>query len=255
VKVVTWNVNSLKARSEFLALYLDKEKPDVIGIQELKLDATEVPTSLFTERGYSLAMHTQKTWNGVLLAARSPLEDVERGFPGDGGEARLVAATVDGIRFVNIYCPQGQSVDSPRYAYKLQFYDGLVAWVAERIRPDTSLLLMGDMNVAPEPEDIYDPIGFQNEPSFTPAEHERWRKLVAVGLTDAVKPHLKDVRYSYWDYRAGCFHKNQGMRIDHILVTETVLARVETAWIDRQERKKKEGLLPSDHAPVAVSLR
>jgi exodeoxyribonuclease III len=255
MKIVTWNVNSLKARSEFLAKYLDKEKPDVIGIQELKLDSTEVPTALFTDRGYFVAMHTQKTWNGVLLAARSPPEDVERGFPEDDGEARLVAATVDGIRFVNLYCPQGQSVASPRYTYKLKFYDGLVAWAGSRIRPDTSLVVMGDMNVAPEPEDIFDPIGFQNEPCFTPPEHERWRKLVGVGLTDAVKPHLKDVRYSYWDYRAGCFHKNQGMRIDHILVTEPVLARVETAWIDRNERKKKEGLLPSDHAPVVVSLR
>lgn len=254
MKICTWNVNSLNARADFVAMYLDKEAPDVIGIQELKLETTEVPTEIFTSRGYHVALHAQRQWNGVLLAAKQPITDIERGLEADEDEARMVSGVIGGVRYVNLYCPQGQSVESPKFAYKLRFYDSLIAWLGQRITPDQPTVVLGDMNVAPDPEDIWDPIKFAGVPSFHPLEHERWKQLVDLGLRDPVKQHLDKVIYSYWDYRAGCFHKNQGMRIDHILVTEHLFERVQTAWIDRDERKKKGGLTPSDHAPVVLQL-
>ena len=255
MKLVTWNVNSLNARAGFVEWYLDSADPDVLCIQELKLDADKVPVEIFESRGYHVAMHAQPQWNGVLIASKEPITDVDTGLPGgDEGQARLVAGTTFGLRVVNLYCPQGQSEDSPKFQYKLGFYRALRTWLAERCDFSAPLAVLGDLNIAPRPEDVWDPAGHANVPSHHPLEHAEWAKLMDLGLHDAVVDHLDKVKYSYWDYRAGCFHKNQGMRIDHILVTPPVLERVQTAWINRDARKKKLGLTASDHAPVGVEL-
>ncbi|MFT7579119.1 MAG: exodeoxyribonuclease-3 [Myxococcota bacterium] len=266
--IVTWNVNSLKARERFVGLFLDAVAPDVLAIQELKLDAPEVPVELFTERGYHVAMHAQPTWNGVLLASKHPLTDVVAGVPSvEVDQARVVAATSQGIRFVNLYCPQGQAVTSPKFPYKLAFYDGLNAWLADEIeRQDTPCIVLGDLNVARDPEDVWAPARFAGVPSFHPEEHKRWDALMGLGFVDAVKPHIEPNTYSFWDYRGGAFHKKQGMRIDHILIPTALSERVESAHIIRDWRKKKVDpttagdpkpikLTSSDHAPVGIHLR
>ena len=255
MKIVTWNVNSLKARREYVERYLEDRSPDVLCLQELKLQDHAVPTEIFTSRGYEVAIHGQKQWNGVLIASKLPLEDVVRGLPeGDEGQSRLIAATVAGVRIINLYCPQGQKVDSPKFPYKLGFYDALLAWLNEHCSADTELVVTGDLNIARDPEDIYDPEGFADVPSFHPEEHRRWDALLAWGLQDAVKPHIEPGTYSFWDYRGAAFRFNNGMRIDHHLVTKSLNKRVQSAWIDRPFRKKIDGLKASDHAPVGIEL-
>ncbi len=258
MKVVTWNVNSLNARREFVELYLDAEDPDVLCIQELKLDTDRVPTEIFEDRGYHVAVHGQPKWNGVLIASKTPLEDVHTGLPnGDEGQSRLVAATTGGIRFVNLYCPQGGSADSEKFPYKLGFYDALIDWVAANHAPTDPLVVLGDLNVAPNPDDVWDLAHFENTPSYHPLEHERWAKLTEWGLTDVVYPRLPEKpkeRFSFWDYRGMSFRFNKGMRIDHILATAPLLDRIEGARVVRDWRKKKEGMTASDHAPVEATI-
>ncbi len=255
MRIVTWNVNSLNAREDFVRLFLDAATPDVVCLQELKLEAEKVPAELFEERGYHLAVHGQKSWNGVLIASKTPLEDVERGLPeADEGQARAIAATTAGIRLLNLYCPQGQSADSPQFAYKLAFFDGLKRWLEERADPGEPLAVVGDLNVAPRPEDVWSVEAFEGVPSFHPEEHARWAELEALGLHDAVAPRVPPGTFTYRDYRGGAFHRKMGMRIDHVLVTEPLLPRIEAAWVERDWRKKQQGLTASDHAPVVVQL-
>jgi len=254
VKVVTWNVNSLKARADYVAAYLDANDPDVIGLQELKLTEDKVPAAIFTDRGYHLAIHGQKQWNGVLLASKTPLSDVVRGFDAEGEQSRFIAATVAGVRIINLYCPQGQAVDSPKFPYKLSFFEGLSAWLGGACDPAAPLIVMGDINIAPAPEDIYDPDAFAGQPSFHPDEHAAWRRLIDWGLTDAVRPHIPANTYSFWDYRGMAFRFGKGMRIDHVLVTAPLAGRVRSGWVNRDWRKKKGPHKASDHAPVGVDL-
>jgi exodeoxyribonuclease-3 len=258
MKVVTWNVNSLNARREFVELYLDAEEPDVLCIQELKLDTGKVPLEIFESRGYHVAIHGQPKWNGVLIASKQPLENVHMGLPdGDEGQSRLIAATTGGIRFVNLYCPQGSSVDSEKFPYKLGFYDALIDWVAANNDPSDPLVILGDLNVAPKPDDVWDLAEFENVPTYHPLEHERWVKLIEWGLTDVVYPLLPSKpkeRFSFWDYRGMAFRFNKGMRIDHILATAPLVDRIESARVVRDWRKKKEGMTASDHAPVEAII-
>ncbi|MCB9742608.1 MAG: exodeoxyribonuclease III [Alphaproteobacteria bacterium] len=259
MKLVTWNVNSLNAREPFVAHYLDEEQPDVLCIQELKLPDERVPRALFTERGYHVAVHGQPRWNGVLIASKQPVEDVHVGLPeGDEGQSRLIAASTFGIRVVNLYCPQGQSVDSEKFPYKLRFFEALNRWLRAACDPAAPLAVVGDINIAREPTDIWDPAGYAGVPSFHPKEHEAYDQLLAFGLQDAVKPHIQPETYSFWDYRGAAFRFNQGMRIDHVLVTEALAARVKAGGVQRDWRKKKtlggEKLNASDHAPVFVEI-
>jgi exodeoxyribonuclease-3 len=255
LKIVTWNVNSLHVRAEFLALYLDRVAPDVLALQELKLEEERVPREIFESRGYHLAIHGQRQWNGVLLASKAPQEDIWRGLgPTDEGEARLVSARIGGIRYIDCYCPQGQSVDSPKFPYKLRFFDGLTTLLSERASPTEPVVVLGDLNVAPAPEDVWSVEAVQGTPTYHPLEHQRWAQLAAWGLSDAVRPFVRPGTFSYWDYRGGAFRFNQGLRIDHILVTQPVRARLRGAWIDREDRKKKGDLKPSDHAPVGIEI-
>lgn len=260
MKLVTWNVNSLNARSGFVEWYLDSAQPDILCIQELKLATDKVPRELFESRGYHLEVFGEPKWNGVAIASRWDIHNAHAGLEGaDEGQSRLLAVETNGLKLVNLYCPQGQRVTSPKFPYKLGFYDGLIAWLSERYTPSDPLVVLGDLNIAPAPEDIWNPQALADTPSFHPLEHERWARLVALGLHDAVKPYIEPGQYSFWDYRGGDFHKNKGMRIDHILVTETLKARVTGAWIDREARKQKtnaagEKMKASDHAPVGIVL-
>lgn len=258
MRIVTWNVNSLNARREFVEHFLDEEAPDVLCVQELKLDTDAVPRDVFESRGYQVAIHGQPQWNGVLIASKTPIDDVHTGLPdGDDGQSRLIAATIDGVRIVNLYCPQGQAEDSPKFPYKLGFYDALIDWIDANHAPTDPLVVTGDLNIAPDPDDVWDLDAFENVPTRHPLELERWQRLVDWGLTDVVKPRLPKAakqRYSFWDYRGMCFRFNKGMRIDHFLLTAPLLDRVQGAGILRDWRKKRDGLTPSDHAPVFLDL-
>lgn len=255
MRIVTWNVNSLKARQDFVSLFLDAVSPEVVCLQELKLEASKVPTELFEERGYHLAIHGQKSWNGVLIASKTPISDVVRGLPNaDEGQARSIAATASGIRFLNLYCPQGQAVDSPKFPYKLRFYDALLQQLADSSAAEQPLVVLGDLNVAPRPEDVWSEEALAGIPSYHPDEHARWARLLELGLHDAVAPRVPSGTFTFWDYQGGAFHRNLGLRIDHVLVSKPLLPRVEAASVARDWRKKKQGLTASDHAPVIVQL-
>jgi exodeoxyribonuclease-3 len=258
VRIVTWNVNSAKQRVPRLLPWLDERQPDVVALQETKL-ADEAFTALLgdelTQRGYEVALHGETAWNGVAILSRVGLEDVVSGL-GDGApgfphpEARAVSATCGGIRVVSVYVPNGRTPDSEHYHYKL-------AWLA-RLRdvvaagdPATTVV-MGDINIAPTDDDVFDPGAYVGQTHVTPPERAALAELEAVGLHDVVRDRWPDERvFSYWDYRAGMFHQDLGMRIDLILAGSAVADRVQAAWIDRKARKGKG---PSDHAPVIVDL-
>jgi exodeoxyribonuclease-3 len=253
MKLVTWNVNSLNVRGPLVEEFLDEVSPDVLCLQELKLPADRVPTDIFERRGYHVALHAQPRWNGVLIASKAPMTDVVTGFSGEEEQARMISASIGGIRIVDLYCPQGSSADSPKFAYKLRFFDALVAWLAER-DPTEPLILTGDINIAPNPDDVWSVQAFDGVPTYHPQEHLRWNAMLGWGLTDALRPHLAANSYTFWDYRGGAFWKNRGMRIDHFLVTEPVRQRVVGGQVHRDWRKQRGEVKASDHAPVELLL-
>lgn len=255
MNIVTWNVNSLNVRADFVAAFLDKEQPDVLGLQELKLETDKVPVKLFQDRGYHVAVHGQKQWNGVLLASKFPLGDVVKGLPdGDQGESRFIAATTNGVRVINVYVPQGQAADSPKFDFKLGFLDALIVRLESEKLQSAETVLIGDVNVAPEARDVFDVAAFEGVPTFHPLEHQRIARLTAAGFSDLCLPFLPAGTFSFWDYRGAAFRFNQGMRIDHFYGTAALASRVASARVYRDYRKKLGELAPSDHAPVAITL-
>jgi exodeoxyribonuclease III len=256
VRIATWNVNSVKQRLPRLLPWLDERRPDVVCLQETKLadDAfAELLGSELTDRGYEVATHGEAAWNGVAILSRAGLEDVVRGIPGGPGfpepEARAVSATCGGLRVVSVYVPNGRTPGSEHYAYKLEWLGALRGMVS----PDAGrALVCGDMNIAPTDDDVFDPEAYEGHTHVTAPEREALAELRSLGLRDVVRDRWPGERvFSYWDYRAGMFHQDLGMRIDLILAGEPVAERVQAAWIDRQARKGKG---PSDHAPVIVDL-
>jgi len=259
MKLVTWNVNSINARQRYVEMFLDEVDPDLLCIQELKMPTQRVPVSMFADRGYHVAVHGQSRWNGVLIASKTPLEDVHCGLPAvDEGQSRLIAATTQGLRIVNLYCPQGSSQDSPKFQYKLKFFDGLSEWLANTLDPKGPVVVTGDINIARNPDDVWSVEAFTDVPTYHPKEHKRWDKLISWGLSDAVRPHIAEGTFSFWDYRGGSFYRNQGMRIDHFLVTDSVLHSVTGAEVLRDWRKMKkvgsDPLTASVHAPVSLPI-
>jgi exodeoxyribonuclease III len=257
VRIATWNVNSIKQRMPRLLPWLDERRPDVVCLQETKLaDAafTELLGDALAERGYEAALHGEPAWNGVAILSRVGLEDVVQGIEGGPGfphqEARAVSATCDGVRVVSVYVPNGRVPDSDHYAYKLEWLAALSRMVAAG--PDATVVC-GDMNIAPADEDVFDPDAYIGQTHVTAPEREALAQLEAAhGLRDVVRDRWPGERvFTYWDYRAGMFHQDLGMRIDLVLATDPVADRVKAAWIDRQARK---GSGPSDHAPVMVDL-
>jgi len=256
VRIVTWNVNSLKQRMPRLLPWLDERRPDVLCLQETKIadDAFgELMGEELSSRGYEVAAHGEATWNGVAILSRVGLDDVVAGIEGGPGfphpEARAVSATCDGIRVVCVYVPNGREPDSEHYRYKLAWLESLTAMISARDEPT---VVLGDMNIAPTDQDVFDPEAYVGQTHVTPPEREALAKLQALGLRDVVRERWPDERvFSYWDYRAGMFHQDCGMRIDLVLASDEVADRVKAAWIDRHARKGKG---PSDHAPVIVDL-
>jgi exodeoxyribonuclease III len=256
VRIATWNVNSLKQRVPRLLPWLDERRPDVVCLQETKLadDAlAEVLGDELADRGYELAAHGEATWNGVAILSKAGLEDVVKGIEGGPGfphpEARAISATCGGIRVVSVYVPNGREPGSEHYAYKLEWLAALKEMVAAG--PE-DVIVAGDMNIAPTDDDVFDPEAYIGQTHVTPPEREALAELQALGLRDVVRDRWPNERvFSYWDYRAGMFHQDLGMRIDLILASGPVAGRVKAAWVDRQARK---GSGPSDHAPVIVDL-
>ena len=267
MRIATWNVNSLKARLEKVAWWLGRARPDVLMMQETKLADAEVPVKTFRDAGYTLAHHGEGRWNGVAIASRFGLEDVVTNFgeplrPGatpDVGddeplaEARMISASCGGVRVVCVYAPNGRVVGSPFYEAKLAWYERLAQWLARAGRPTDPLVLGGDMNVAPTDADVWDPRACHGGTHVSDREREAFARLAGWGLRDAYRQHHPEPgRYTWWDYRAGNFHKNFGMRIDHLLVSAPLAGRVVWAEIDREARKGKP--IPSDHAPLVIDI-
>jgi exodeoxyribonuclease-3 len=256
VRIATWNVNSVKQRLPRLLPWLDERRPDVACLQETKLTDDAFRDLLQDElagRGYEVAVHGEATWNGVAILSRVGLEEVVPGLPGAPGfphpEARAVSATCGGIRVLSVYVPNGREPGSEHYEYKLAWLAALGEAVAAG--PEATVVC-GDMNIAPTDEDVFDPDAYAGQTHVTAPERSALAELQALGLRDVVRDRWPGERvFTYWDYRAGMFHRDLGMRIDLILAGATVAARVRAAWVDRQARK---GTGPSDHAPVIVDL-
>ncbi|HTM19556.1 MAG TPA: exodeoxyribonuclease III [Kofleriaceae bacterium] len=267
MRIATWNVNSLRARLDKVWWWLERAQPDLLLMQETKLTDADAPVAAFAERGYQLAHHGEGRWNGVAIASRvgigdvitnfgAPLTRAETAEAGDDeplAEARMIAATCAGVRVVCVYAPNGRVVDSIYYEAKLYWYQRLAAWLERACRPEQALVVGGDLNVAPTDDDVWDARACHGGTHVSPPEREAFARLTRWGLVDAYRRHRAEPeRFSWWDYRAGMFHKNFGMRIDHLLVTAPVAERSVWADIDREARKGKP--TPSDHAPVLVDL-
>lgn len=267
MRIATWNVNSLKARLEKVAWWLDRAAPDVLLMQETKLADGDVPSDEFARRGYELAHHGEGRWNGVAIASRIGIADVVTNFGeplapartedvGDDeplAEARMISAVCGGVRVTCIYAPNGRSVASPFYRAKLLWFARLARWFQETRHPEEALVLGGDFNVAPADADVWDPRLCHGGTHVSPEEREAFAALERWGLEDAYRRHHPEPeRYTWWDYRAGMFHKNYGMRIDHLLTSRSITPRVIMSEIDREARKGKP--TPSDHTPLVIDL-
>ena len=256
VRIATWNVNSVKQRVPRLLPWLDERRPDVVCLQETKLsddDFFELLGDELAERGFAVAAHGEATWNGVAILSRVGLDDVVAGIAGAPGfprpESRAVSATCDGIRVVSVYVPNGRVPDSEHYEYKLAWLASLRGTVAAG--PEATVVC-GDMNIAPTDDDVFDPDAYIGQTHVTAPERAALAELQELGLRDVVRDRWPNERvFTYWDYRAGMFPKDLGMRIDLVLAGGPVASRVKAAWVDRQARK---GSGPSDHAPVIVDL-
>jgi exodeoxyribonuclease III len=273
MRIATWNVNSLKARQEAVERWLARAEPDVLLIQETKLADADAPVMPMRMLGYEMAHHGEGRWNGVAILSRVGLEDVVTNF-GDGpvrdssagatvvvseddfnplGEARMVAAVCGGVRFASVYAPNGREVGSPFFEGKLRWFQRLARWLAETRSPDEALLLGGDFNVTPADVDVWSPARAHGGTHVSEPEREALARLRDWGLIDAYRTQRPEAgRFSWWDYRAGMFHRNEGMRIDLLYATTSVAARVVWAEIDREARKGPP--TPSDHAPVVIDL-
>jgi exodeoxyribonuclease-3 len=253
MKIATWNINSLGVRLPQVLQWLESSRPDVLALQELKLADEKFPMAELREAGYHAVCHGQKTYNGVALLSREPLADVQRNIPGFEDEhARMITATLGDLRLVGGYFPNGQAPGSDKFAYKMRWLDALRGWLPQELRQHPRLVLMGDFNIAPEDADVCDPAAWAGQIHCTEEERSHFRGLQALGLHDAFRLFDQPPKlFSWWDYRMLAFRKNQGLRIDHILVSEALRARVRHCSIDRQPRKNER---PSDHAPVFIEI-
>ncbi|MFT3955872.1 MAG: exodeoxyribonuclease III [Piscinibacter sp.] len=256
MKLATWNVNSLSVRLPQLLDWLAANPVDAIVLQETKLTDDKFPHAELAAAGYRALWFGQKTYNGVALLSRAEAGeagDAVRNIPGfDDEQARVIAGSVGGLRVIGAYFPNGQAPDSDKFAYKMRWLEALNAWLHAELAAHPRLVLMGDFNIAPEDRDVYDPVAWAGQIHCTPQEREHFQRLVGLGLHDAFRLFEQPPKsWSWWDYRNLAFRKNQGLRIDHILVSEALKPRVTACLIDKLPRKNER---PSDHAPVVVEL-
>lgn len=249
MKLAAWNVNSLKVRLPQLLDFLATRQPDVVCLQETKLEDANFPRAELEAAGYQVAFAGQKTYNGVAILSKLPLADVQTGLPGfEDGQKRVIAATVGDVRAVCVYIPNGQSVDSDKYQYKLKWLDALADWLKAELARHPKLALLGDYNIAPEDRDVHDPVLWQDQVLCSEPEREAFRKLLTLGLKDSFRLFPQPEKsFTWWDYRMMGFRRNHGLRIDHILLSDALAKACTEASIDRDMRKLER---PSDHAPV-----
>ncbi len=256
MRIATWNVNSIKARLPFVLHWLDARQPDIACLQELKVSADKFPHEVFAERGYIATLHAQATWNGVAVLSREPATVRQAGL--DGAEtagARLLTVDVGDLSVTSVYVPNGKTVAHEDFQLKLHFLAKLNRYARQWVDPSRQMLIGGDFNIVPGDLDSWAPERFAGHIFHTDEERSGLRALLDTGLIDMYRQrHPDGTMFSWWDYRAGCFHKNQGLRIDLLLATPPLMDRVSDVWIDRDYRKKKDGHLPSDHAPVIADL-
>jgi exodeoxyribonuclease-3 len=257
VKIATWNVNSVRTRVNRVIGFLESSGTDVLAMQEIKCKPDQFPYKAFEDAGYQITMHGLNQWNGVAFASKIPAEDIEIGFSGmpdfkEVQEARAIAATFDGIRLWSLYVPNGRTLDDPHYQYKLEWLDRLAAITADTLEndPEMPLALMGDFNIAPLDSDVWDINFFAGSTHVSPGERQAFEAFEQIGLRDIVRPLVPE-GYTYWDYQQLRFPRNEGMRIDFVLGSESLAEKVKAASIERDERK---GEGPSDHVPVVVEL-
>ncbi|MBM2885303.1 exodeoxyribonuclease III [Chromobacterium phragmitis] len=255
MRFATWNVNSLKVRLPQVLQWLADTGVEVLCLQELKMDQDAFPLAEIEAAGYRAVWFGQKTYNGVAILAKAPLEmtDVVAGIPGYGDEQRrVITATVAGVRVICAYFVNGEAVDSPKYPYKLEWLSKLEGHVAAELARHPNLLLLGDYNIAPEDRDVYDPEGWHEQVLCSTPEREAFRRLIALGLSDSFRLfNQEDKQYSWWDYRQMMFRRNKGVRIDHILISDALKPRAQACEIDKAPRKWER---PSDHTPVVLTL-
>jgi exodeoxyribonuclease III len=254
LKIATWNVNSIRARLPRVLAWLDGARPDVALLQETKVTDEQFPAEPLEELGYTLALAGEPGRNGVAILARSRIEDVRRSLPGDPDdqEARYIEGVVDGVRVASVYVPNGTALDSPRFPFKLAFYDRLKTHAEDLLEYEETLVIGGDYNVGPYPIDVYDATALDGTICYHPTERAKLRALLHLGLYDAfrlVEPRTR--AYSWWDYQGRFFRANQGLRIDHLLLSPQAADRLGTCAMDAAERAAK---APSDHVPVWCTL-
>jgi exodeoxyribonuclease III len=254
MKIATYNVNGINVRLPRLLEWLAETSPDIACLQELKTSDATFPEAAIKEAGYGAVWHGQKGFNGVAILSKLPMEDVRRGLPGDDGDeqARWIEATVAGVRVCGLYLPNGNPAPGPKYDYKLAWMDRLQARAAALIEAEETAVILGDYNVIPEPRDCWDPRVWARDALFLPETRAAFRRLEHLGLTDALRavdqgPGI----YTFWDYQAGAYQKNWGIRIDHVLLTPQAADRLETCGIDAETRSREK---PSDHVPIWVTL-
>lgn len=253
MKIATWNVNSLKVRLPHVLDWLASEQPDALCLQETKTEDKGFPFAELEAAGYHALHNGQKTYNGAALLTRTVPEDVSRDIPGFVDEQkRVIAATVDGVRVICVYIPNGSEVGSDKYAYKLRWLEGLSAWLKDELTRHPQLALLGDYNIAPDDRDVHDPEAWRDKILCSVPERAAFQGLLALGLQDAYRLFEQaEASFSWWDYRAAGFRRNAGLRIDHILLSAPLAARCVSCSIDKAPRKLKR---PSDHAPVLAVL-
>jgi exodeoxyribonuclease III len=255
-RLATWNINGLRARIDYILHWLDARQPDVVGFQELKITDELFPTETFEQVGYHVVTHGQKAWNGVAVLSKEPVTTVQSGLPGQADfGARLLTTQVASVQFTTVYCPNGKKVEHDDYPRKLAWFDSLHEYMTAALAAGTPHILCGDFNICPTSLDTWDETAHDGQIFHTKAERERLQALIDCGLVDIYREHFPDTQaFSWWDYRAGSFQRNHGLRIDFVLASPALLPRVQAVTIDRDYRKKKEGLTASDHAPVYIDL-
>lgn len=255
MKLATWNVNSLRARLDVVLDWIEKNRPDVLCLQETKLTDQEFPEDELGDLNYDVTYFGQRSYNGVAIASRPEMTDIVKGFPGEnaGDDRRMIAATIEGVRVVCVYTVNGQSVGSDKYDFKLKWIRRLRDWLDQTSSPSSPLVVCGDFNVAPADIDVFDPIAVRGRILASEPERAALRDLMSWGLTDVFRRlHPNEQRFTWWDYRAGSWERNHGLRIDHFLATTPLLERIERITIDEPMRGKPPA---SDHVPVVLELR
>jgi exodeoxyribonuclease III len=254
--IATWNVNSIRARKDRVLGWLDKHKPDVLCLQEIKVEDAQFPVRELDELGYYSETYGQKAYNGVALLSRTKMTDLQRGFvdSSDDTQARFLAATVQGVRVMSLYVPNGERPGSVKFNYKLEWFGRLQAYLQSALRPEHHAVLCGDFNVAPADLDVWDPVQWRNQILCTPIERQALERIMAIGLVDVARKLHPDAKlYTFWDYGVWAFAKDRGLRIDHILATTGLAEKVTSVTVDKEARREvKGGDKPSDHAPLVA---